>query len=99
MVLAVAGAQHKEIVELANKYFTTPRSKQVINRPTSQYVGGEHRMESQEIASEEEPRIVDGTRKKELPKEHVVLGFEGVGVAHQDLFAASTLFSLLGGGG
>ncbi|KAL4253571.1 peptidase M16 family protein [Abortiporus biennis] len=88
MVIAAAGVQHDQLVELVDKYFsginaspsTEPATLLGTGRAT--YTGG-HRF----------------IHDPESEFDHLYVGFEGVGIHDDDVYTLATMQVLLGGGG
>jgi len=104
MILAVAGCQHDDVVNMANQYFDTPSPSEYLHPPKSVWTGGSYVHTQDESIQEQhlhfdEEDDVDGTRRREQIMSHAVLAFENKGTGADETFSLAILLSLFGGGG
>lgn len=88
MVAAFVGLPHEKAVDLAHKYLgSLKKSDAKITKNPAQYTGG--------VVSLPSPPPMGN-----LPQfSHLYIGFEGLAVTNDDIYALATLQMLLGGGG
>lgn len=106
MVVAAAGVDHEELVQLVKKNFVFPSpsspSSSSLNLktrlPASVYKGGELRLDYKQLIAEGQLPAPDPVPfKKDL--NHIVMAWQGTSLTHEDMYSFAVLQNLLGGGG
>ncbi|RKP15309.1 LuxS/MPP-like metallohydrolase [Piptocephalis cylindrospora] len=88
MVVAVVGAPHDQVVDLASQYFSTYAPGSLSSSAQDPAMGKSTYQGGMVQASDPEQEL-----------SHVFIGFRGLGVHDSDVYALATLQVLLGGGG
>lgn len=92
MVIAGAGMQHEQLVELTDKYFASLKS---VPSSTSQLSTPSTGSDSPSIYTGGQRHIFDASQEFN----HLYVAFEGVGIHDEDIYTLATIQVLLGGGG
>ncbi|PRP76530.1 hypothetical protein PROFUN_15049 [Planoprotostelium fungivorum] len=102
-VLAVAGYDHDQVVELSQRHFNVPYAPSVVSNVTSKWTGGIWIRRQDDLIEEMEEdqmdEAVDGSRRIQDIMSNLVLAFETKGTAAEETFPLAVLLSLFGGGG
>jgi mitochondrial-processing peptidase subunit alpha len=92
MVIAGAGMQHEQLVELTDKYFASLKS---VPSSTSQLSTPSTGSDSPSLYTGGQRHIFDASQEFN----HLYVAFEGVGIHDEDIYTLATIQVLLGGGG
>ncbi|KAH0838067.1 Metalloenzyme, LuxS/M16 peptidase-like protein [Lanmaoa asiatica] len=113
MVIAGAGMQHEQLVELVDKHFSTlkplpsptppsPRPSTVQTVPPHLLPSSSPSLYKDSPLSNPQSHYVGGIRhipSNTVDFDHLYLAFEGVGIHDDDIYTLATMQVLLGGGG